>query len=50
MISFSVIALGGYPVLKSAQETRYVENTRLTFVILAENMNKIALGQAPQKA
>ena len=50
MISFSVIALGGYPVLKSAQETRYIENTRLTFVILAENMNKIALGQAPSKS
>lgn len=50
MISFSVIALAGYPVLKSAQETRYIENTRLTFVILAENMNKIALGQAPSKS
>lgn len=50
MISFSVIALGGYPVLKSAQETRYIENTRLTFVILAENVNKIALGQAPSKS
>jgi len=50
MLSFSLLALSGYPVLKSAQETRYVENTRLSFIVLAENMNKIALGQAPSKS
>jgi hypothetical protein len=44
LLSFSVIGLGGYPILKSAQETRYIENTKLTFIILAESFNKIALG------
>lgn len=50
ILSFSIIGIAGYPVLKSAQETRYIENTRLSFIVLAENMNKIALGQAPSKS
>ncbi|MCE8422779.1 MAG: hypothetical protein J5U16_02470, partial [Candidatus Methanoperedens sp.] len=27
MLAFSMIALAGYPILRSAQETRYIENT-----------------------
>lgn len=50
MLSFSIIGVAGYPVLKSAQETRYTENTRLSFIVLAENINKIALGQAPSQS
>ncbi len=50
MLSFSVIGLAGYPVLKSAQESRYIENTKLSFVLMAEDLNKIALGQAPSKS
>lgn len=50
ILSLSIIGLAGYPVLKNAQEARYTENTKLSFVILAENLNKIALGQAPSKS
>lgn len=49
LLSLSLIAVAGYPVLKSAQETRYVENTRQTFVVMAENINKIVTGQAPSQ-
>ncbi len=50
LLSLSIIGLAGYPVLKSAQETRYVENTRLSFVVMAESLNKVALGQSPSKS
>jgi len=49
LLSFSIIGVAGYPVLRDAQETKYVENTRLSFVVLADNINKIALGQAPSQ-
>ena len=49
MLSMSIIAVAGYPVLKSAQETRYTENTRQTFVVMAENINKVILGQTPSR-
>ena len=44
LLSFSIIGLGGYPILRSAQETRYIENTKLSFIVLSESFNKIALG------
>ncbi len=47
MLSFSLIGLVGYPALKNAQEARYIENTRQSFVVLADNINKVATGQAP---
>ncbi len=50
IISLSVIGLAGYPALKNAQEARYIENTKLSFVVMAENLNKVALGQAPSKS
>ncbi len=50
MLAFSMIALAGYPILKSAQETRYIENTRQSFILMAENLNKIALGQSPSQS
>lgn len=49
MLSLSLIGLVGYPALKSAQETRYIENTRQSFIVLAENINKIAMGNAPSR-
>lgn len=50
LLSFSIIGVAGYPVLKSAQETRYLENTKLSFVVLADNINKVALGLAPSRS
>lgn len=50
LLSFSIIAVAGYPVLQSAQETRYIENTKLSFIVMADNINKIALGQAPSQS
>lgn len=47
MLSFSLIGLVGYPALKNAQEARYVENTKQSFVVLADNINKVTTGQAP---
>jgi hypothetical protein len=47
MLSFSLIGLVGYPALKNAQEARYIENTRQSFVVLADNINKVAIGQTP---
>ncbi|MDO8726433.1 MAG: hypothetical protein Q7J35_10235 [Candidatus Methanoperedens sp.] len=49
IISFSLIGLLGYPAIRSAQESRFTENTRQSFVVLADNINKIALGQAPSQ-
>ncbi len=50
VLSISIIGVAGYPVLKNAQEARYVENTRLSFILMAENLNKVALGRAPSKS
>ena len=50
ILAFSMIALVGYPILKSAQETRYIENTRQSFSLMAENLNKIAMGQSPSQS
>lgn len=48
-ISIGLIGVAGYPVLKNAQEAQQIENTRQSFVVLAENINKIVLGQAPSQ-
>lgn len=49
MLSLALIGLVGFPALKSAQETRYTENTRQSFIVLAENINKVAMGNAPSR-
>jgi hypothetical protein len=49
ILSLSLIGVAGYPVLKSTQETRYIENTRQTFVVMAENINKVVMGQTPSQ-
>ncbi|VVB86409.1 Uncharacterised protein [uncultured archaeon] len=50
LLSFSLIGLVGYPALRSNQEARYIENTRLSFTVLANNLNKVANGQAPSQS
>ena len=50
IISFSLIWLMGYPAIRSAQEARFTENTKQSFVVLSDNINKIALGQAPSQS
>ncbi|MDD5614637.1 MAG: hypothetical protein PHH85_00380 [Candidatus Methanoperedens sp.] len=50
ILSFSLIGLMGYPAIRNAQESRFTENTRQSFVVLADNINKIALGQAPSQS
>jgi hypothetical protein len=50
VLSFSLIGLVGYPALLSAQEARFTENTRQSFIVLADNVNKIALGQSPSQS
>ena len=50
LLAFSIIGVAGYPVLRNAQETRYIENTRLSFIVLADNINRITLGQAPSQS
>lgn len=47
MVSFSLIGLVGYPAFRNAQEAKYIENTKQTFVVLADNFNKVAVGQSP---
>ena len=50
LLSFSMIGLAGYPILRSAQETRYIENTRQSFIVMADNINKVAMGDAPSQS
>lgn len=49
VLSMGVIAVAGYPVVKSAQETNHIENTMQSFVVLTENINKVVLGRAPSQ-
>ncbi len=50
VISIGVIGLAGYPLVMKAQETNYIENTKQSFIVLAENMNKVVLGQSPSQS
>jgi citrate lyase alpha subunit len=50
VLSFSLLGLVGYPALLTAQEARFTENTKQSFVVLADNVNKIALGQSPSQS
>jgi hypothetical protein len=47
MLSIGIIGVAGYPIVKNAQEANYIENTRQSFIMLAENVNKVVMGQAP---
>lgn len=49
VISIGMIGVAGYPMLKNAQEANYVENTKQSFAVLAENINKVMSGHAPSQ-
>ncbi len=46
VLSISVIGVAGYPMLKNTQDAKHLENTRESFTVLAENINKVVLGQS----
>lgn len=48
-LSIGLIGVAGYPMLKNAQEANQIENTKQSFVVLAENVNKVVLGQSPSQ-
>lgn len=50
VLSIGLISIVGYPILKSSQEAKHIENTKLSFIVLAENINKVVLGQAPSQS
>lgn len=50
LISISLIGVAGYPILKKVQESNYIENTKQSFIVLAERVNKVVLGQAPSQS
>jgi len=47
ILAFGIISVSGYPILKKAQEAKYIENTKQSFVLLADSVNKVAIGKAP---
>jgi hypothetical protein len=49
-LSIGLIGVAGYPIVKNAQEANHIENTRQSFIVLAENINKVVLGQAPSQS
>ncbi len=49
VISLGIIGVAGYPMVKNAQEANYIENTKQSFIVLAENVNKVVQGQAPSQ-
>ncbi|MCZ7356900.1 MAG: hypothetical protein O8C66_14470 [Candidatus Methanoperedens sp.] len=50
ILSLSIIGIAGYPVLKNTQKNILIENTKQSFILLAANINKIVLGQAPSQS
>ncbi|MDP2844913.1 MAG: hypothetical protein Q8N79_02415 [Candidatus Methanoperedens sp.] len=50
VLSIGIIGVAGYPIVKSAQEANHIENTKQSFIVLAGNINKVALGQAPSQS
>ncbi len=48
-LSIGIIGVAGYPMVKNAQEANHIENTRQSFVVLADNINKVMAGQAPSQ-
>ncbi len=50
VLSIGLIGLAGYPILKKVQESNYIENTKQSFIVLAANINKVVLGQAPSQS
>src|SRR5659263_220972 len=49
VLSIGLIGMAGYPIVENAQETNHIENTRQSFIVLANNINKVVMGQAPSQ-
>ena len=50
VLSIGIIGVAGYPIVKNAQEANHIENTKQSFIVLASNVNKIVMGQAPSQS
>ncbi|CAG1002649.1 hypothetical protein METP3_03455 [Methanosarcinales archaeon] len=50
VLSIGLIGVAGYPILEKAQEANHIENTRQSFIVLANNINKVVMGQAPSQS
>ncbi len=50
VLSIGIIGVAGYPVVKNAQEANYIENTRQSSIVLADNINKVVTGEAPSQS
>jgi len=50
MLSIGIIGVAGYPIVKNAQEANHIENTKQSFIVLANNVNKVVIGQAPSQS
>lgn len=50
VLSIGLIGVAGYPIVKNAQEANHIENTKQSFTVLAGNINKVVLGQAPSQS
>jgi len=49
VLSIGLIGMAGYPIVKNAQEANHIENTKQSFIVLANNINKVVMGQAPSQ-
>ncbi len=49
VLSIGIIGVAGYPIVKNAQEANHIENTKQSFIVLANNVNKVVMGQAPSQ-
>ncbi len=49
VLSIGLIGVAGYPIVKNAQEANHIENTKQSFIVLANNVNKVVMGQAPSQ-
>ncbi|VVB55439.1 Uncharacterised protein [uncultured archaeon] len=49
VLSIGLIGMAGYPIVKNAQEANHIENTKQSFIVFANNFNKVVMGQAPSQ-
>ena len=50
VLSIGIIGVAGYPIVQNAQEANHIENTKQSFIVLANNVNKVVIGQAPSQS
>lgn len=49
VLSTGLIGVAGYPIIQDAKEASHIENTEQSFIVMANNINKIVTGQAPSQ-